>query len=58
MRRLALASVAITLVVLGTIAAIKSTAPATPHLVTISIEDIHRQVDVRSLPVLDIADLK
>jgi hypothetical protein len=33
-----------------------SVSPATPPTVTISIDDIHRQVDVTSLPVLEVRE--
>ena len=48
-------------VALVTAAALKALAPAklattTPQSASMSIEELHRQVDVRSLPVLEVKD--
>jgi hypothetical protein len=58
MRKLAFLAAAL-LVMVGVGSAIKALtlAPtAAPPKATISIEDIHRQVDVKSLPNLDVKD--
>jgi hypothetical protein len=61
MRKLALLTAMMTLVASGTGTAIKAFAPArlatSPPPVTMSIEELHRQVDVRSLPELEIENL-
>jgi hypothetical protein len=62
MRKLALLASVIILTPLGLAAAVKSLTPdmpasAPPGAATISIDEIHRQVNVRSLPELEITDL-
>jgi hypothetical protein len=62
MRKLALLASVIILTPLGLAAAVKSLTPdmpasAAPGTATISIDEIHRQVNVRSLPELEITDL-
>jgi hypothetical protein len=61
MRKLVLLTTAI-LMTVGAASAMKavtlaSSAPKAAPTVTISIEEIHRQVDMNSLPVLEIEDL-
>jgi hypothetical protein len=62
MRKLALLASVIILTPLGLAAAVKSLTPdmpesTAPGAATISIDEIHRQVNVRSLPELEITDL-
>jgi len=61
MRKLVVLVAATILVAIGTISVIASFRLGTPVAVLpshgISIEEIHLRVDVKSLPVLEIADL-
>jgi hypothetical protein len=62
MRTLILLTVVVILIAAGGASAIKSLSSATlvatsPRTVTISIDGLHRQVDARSLPELEIKDL-
>jgi len=58
MRKLAfLAAALLVMAAVGSAIKALTLAPtAAPPKVTISIEDIHRQVDVKSLPNLDVKD--
>jgi hypothetical protein len=61
MRNLVLRAAVMALIYLGAAAATKSLTPATPATVVpqaaaISIDEIHRLVDLRSLPELEISD--
>ena len=59
MRRSAFLIWAVALAVLGIVTAVKTVAPAppTPPKATISIQDLHRQMDAKSLPQLEIESL-
>ena len=59
MRRSAILFSAAALTVLGGVSTMKAVAPAPSPLptATISIQDLHRQVDVKSLPELQIESL-
>jgi len=62
MKRLAFLTAVITVIAFGTAWAFKVVAPDTlpaaePQPVTISVDEFHRHVDMRSLPELEIHDL-
>ena len=59
MRSSAFLICAVALVVLGVVTAMKAVSPASSTLpkATISIQDLHRQIDVKSLPQLEIDSL-
>jgi hypothetical protein len=62
MKRLAFLTAVITVIAFGTASAFKVVVPGTPTAaepppVTISVDELHRHVDMRSLPELEIHDL-
>ena len=59
MRRSALLLCATALALLGVVATMRAVAPAPspPPTATISIEDLHRQIDIKSLPKMQIENL-
>jgi hypothetical protein len=61
MRTLGIWTVVTVLIALGAVSVMKSTTPATlaahsPQSITMPIQELHDQVDVKSLPALEIKD--